>query len=789
MKLRWKNLAAQMICAALVIGLLLGMSLTVSAKTGAETAFAGGALSKLTGVSVKQDGRLTYNGQAQRAAVTTEATSENGQTVTFSYCDTPKGTYTNTVPAFIDAGEYTVYYKASAPDHEEVKGSFTVTIDRKPVTITAWDAEQVYNSSPLTQPEFTLSGLDAGDGHVFQVKMTEESILTDAGTRENVIATVDGVAVTAGQAAEVGNYLITTVNGLLKVNPKAVTVKAQDKTFVSTGEPRSWSQYDAIGLLNDDWVIAFIQGSITSPEESPVINEILFYEFIAGNPNNYIVTTQNGELTMTNASVEITVKGADETFAYDGTDQFNHDVEVVDGELLEGDTLYAKAIGSVTDVADTVKGNNPVDESCRVMRGEEDVTAYYAISRIAGTLTVTKSEDTRFTITNTPRAIPGLVYTGKPQYLVTRGEVVTGEFVYSIGSYTRDKSAVPTSGWSREVPMATAVPTSGWSRKVPMATAAGTYEVWFKVIGDANHIDTDPVCVTATIASPEVITTELPPRPAPSGNLRPVLKSAGATSLELSWTKMKNVDGYDVFIARCNTKNYRLVTNLSADQDSCTVNGLKKGAAYKMYIRPYVLKIDGSKQYVSKSMVLHSYTNDGNGKETNPKDIKLKAKEMTVSVGGKADISAKLIGVVSGLPVLDHSGALRYESSNEKIAKVSEEGKVTGLAEGTCKIRVTACNGIFRTVTVKVAPKLTGISFPKKEYSLKLGKTLDLAAKLKRIPAGGTANFTWKSSKEDIAAVDRNGLVTALKKGTATITVTTKSGLKAKVKIRVKGKE
>ena len=113
---------------------------------------------------------------------------------------------------------------------------------------------------------------------------------------------------------------------------------------------------------------------------------------------------------------------------------------------------------------------------------------------------------------------------------------------------------------------------------------------------------------------------------------------------------------------------------------------------------------------------------------------------------------------------------------------------MTGRAEGTCKIRVIACNGISRTVTVTVSPKLTGISFPKKEYSLKKGKTLDLAAKLKRTPAGATAKFTWESSDEEVATVDKNGIVTALKKGTATITVTTKSGLGAKVKIKVKNK-
>ena len=84
--------------------------------------------------------------------------------------------------------------------------------------------------------------------------------------------------------------------------------------------------------------------------------------------------------------------------------------------------------------------------------------------------------------------------------------------------------------------------------------------------------DTAPVSLTVTIQTNS--------RPAPSSKVRPVLKSSGKTSLMVSWTKMKNVDGYGVFIARCNTEKYRLVKSVPANKESYEITGLKEGTSY-----------------------------------------------------------------------------------------------------------------------------------------------------------------------------------------------------------------
>lgn len=82
----------------------------------------------LSGVRVSQTGTLTDSGKPQTADVQTEVSSIGDQEVTFTYSETEDGVYTETVPSFTKAGVYTVYYKASAPNHEEFSGTFTVTI-------------------------------------------------------------------------------------------------------------------------------------------------------------------------------------------------------------------------------------------------------------------------------------------------------------------------------------------------------------------------------------------------------------------------------------------------------------------------------------------------------------------------------------------------------------------------------------------------------------------------------------------------------------------------------------
>ncbi len=125
-----------------------------------------------------------------------------------------------------------------------------------------------------------------------------------------------------------------------------------------------------------------------------------------------------------------------------------------------------------------------------------------------------------------------------------------------------------------------------------------------------------------------------------------------------------------------------------------------------------------------------------------------------------------------------------WKSSDETIAKVDENGKVTALKKGTATITVTSVDG-QKTASCNVIineknqekVSVTGVTLDKTNENVSIGGVLQLTATI--VPDNATnKNVKWSSSDETIATVDTTGKVTAVKEGTATITVTTEDGEK-----------
>lgn len=130
---------------------------------------------------------------------------------------------------------------------------------------------------------------------------------------------------------------------------------------------------------------------------------------------------------------------------------------------------------------------------------------------------------------------------------------------------------------------------------------------------------------------------------------------------------------------------------------------------------------------------------------------------------------------------------IRWTSSNQTAATVSQDGKVTPLAAGVTV--VTAAAGDYRaSCIVTVQPKrvrVTGIRFDEPTHTLMMGSTVTLQPII--APDDATVkNLTWVSSDEQTATVSRTGIVTALSVGETTITATTvDGGYSAEIKIIV----
>lgn len=131
--------------------------------------------------------------------------------------------------------------------------------------------------------------------------------------------------------------------------------------------------------------------------------------------------------------------------------------------------------------------------------------------------------------------------------------------------------------------------------------------------------------------------------------------------------------------------------------------------------------------------------------------------------------------VATVLPADATDAAVMWTTSDPNVAAV-KDGLVTAIDAGTAVIGAKAGDKeTFCVVTVTVA--LQSVSLDKTQLSLMLGEKQTLHATFS--PTNATnKNVTWTSSDPNVASVDPNGEVEALKLGTATITVVTEDGEK-----------
>jgi len=139
--------------------------------------------------------------------------------------------------------------------------------------------------------------------------------------------------------------------------------------------------------------------------------------------------------------------------------------------------------------------------------------------------------------------------------------------------------------------------------------------------------------------------------------------------------------------------------------------------------------------------------------------------------------SSKLTATISPSDATNQS--VSWSSSNSSIASVNN-GDVSAIKAGTATITATTVDGgktASCSVTVIAAKvSVTGVTLSKTSLELTEGESETLSATVS--PDNATdKTVSWSSSDNAVATV-ADGKVTAVKPGTATITVTTKDGQK-----------
>jgi len=127
--------------------------------------------------------------------------------------------------------------------------------------------------------------------------------------------------------------------------------------------------------------------------------------------------------------------------------------------------------------------------------------------------------------------------------------------------------------------------------------------------------------------------------------------------------------------------------------------------------------------------------------------------------------------------------AISWTSSDSEVADVTDEGLVSGVAQGSTTIEALAerqaldahdanvSGGLSKEVFVSVEAPVASVEINLSEVDIRVGGAVQLLA----VPRDGNGNplegryVTWSSSDDSVAAVDDHGLVTGMSEGTATI--------------------
>ena len=150
--------------------------------------------------------------------------------------------------------------------------------------------------------------------------------------------------------------------------------------------------------------------------------------------------------------------------------------------------------------------------------------------------------------------------------------------------------------------------------------------------------------------------------------------------------------------------------------------------------------------------------------------ITLNTESVSVINGGTYQIEATVT------PDTALNKTLTYTSNNEAIATVSNNGLITGISGGTTTILVRTTDGsnISKTVEVIVRQQVTSLELSTDSVNVDKGKIETVTATI--LPENAYNKvLNWVSNDETIATVS-NGVITGVKAGSTTITVTTSDG-------------
>lgn len=413
-------------------------------------------------------------------------------------------TYSGQV-VIIGVGSATVKATKSGKDpvtgkvnYEDAFATWQFTAVEKPVTATVTAEDKTYDGDDTATVRAVVEeGVLPGD-QIIITGLTGAFDNKNAGTDKTVNVNVGGAAVSGHNSEYYSiSYSATTVKAAIRKATAQITTAPVPASVPYDGTPQPLIATDAV----------------VDPASVPVE-----YALSEGGP--YSTAFPTG----VNAGSYTVWYRVQETENYTGPAPAKVDAVIQKKKVTPQITLNQDIFvydGTAHEPAVTLKeNNNPIPADEYTVAYSSNVNVGDATTTPAPTVTVTAKADGNYTFTATASftirkagaVLTGsplakdLTYTGQPQELVTVGTATGGKLVYSLSEND---------------------PSDPYREKIPEGENAGTYIVYYKVQGDANHTDTTPSRVSVTIKpkriTPAITLTPTPPYVYNSGAHKPTV--------------------------------------------------------------------------------------------------------------------------------------------------------------------------------------------------------------------------------------------------------------------------
>ena len=265
---------------------------------------------------------FTYDG-ADHAGKITATAKTNGTVInkivdiSFSYATEPGATASD-VTEVKNAGTYTATAKITNPNYALAEGSETATkkftVSQKELTVKANPHQITYGDAPSTN-SYEISGY--ANGETFEsANISGTAKLTTNYTQFEKVGEYEIRVDISGLSSL--NYSFKPVNGILTVNKKELTVKANDHE-ITYGSAPATNGYKISGLVNNEAPVSpNISGMAKLTTKYTQYGDVGKYDIIVDisglSSPNYSFKALNGILTVNKK--ELTVTANDNTITY-----------------------------------------------------------------------------------------------------------------------------------------------------------------------------------------------------------------------------------------------------------------------------------------------------------------------------------------------------------------------------------------------------------------------------------------------------------------------------------------